>query len=63
MNVVTESQELADLGVLCASIGKPPDPELVKRVRERARQVRERVFREQGLLNVAVDLVRESRDE
>ena len=63
MIIATPSEQLADLDALCANFGKPQDPELVKRVRERAREVRERIFREKGLLDVAVDLVRETRDE
>ena len=63
MNTATFSESLADLEALCASVGKAQDPELVKRVQERAREVRERVYREQGLLDMAVDLVREARDE
>jgi hypothetical protein len=63
MKTATPSQALADLEALCQSYGKPQDPELVKRVQERAREVRERVYREKGLLDVAVDLIRETRDE
>jgi hypothetical protein len=63
MKTSTTSQALADLEALCVSLGKPQDPELVKRVQERGRQVRERVLREKGLLDVAVDLIRETRDE
>ena len=63
MKAATSSQALADLNALCLSLGKPQDPDLVKRAQERARQVRERVYREKGLLDVAVDLIREIRDE
>lgn len=63
MNTATSSAALADLQALCANLGKPQDPELVKRVQERAREVRGRVLREKGLLDVAVDLIRETRDE
>ena len=63
MSTAISSEALADLEALCASLGKPQDPQLVKRVQERARELRERVFREKGLLDVAVDLVRETRDE
>jgi hypothetical protein len=63
MKTPTASQALADLEALCVSFGKPQDPELVKRVQERAREVRERVLRDKGLLDVAVDLIRETRDE
>jgi hypothetical protein len=38
MKTATPSPALADLEALCLSFGKPQDPELVKRVQERARQ-------------------------
>jgi hypothetical protein len=63
MKTATPSEALADLEALCVGIGRPQDAELVKRVQERARQVREREYREKGLLDVAVDLIREIRDE
>jgi hypothetical protein len=63
MNTATSSEALADLEALCGNVGKPLDPDLVKRVQERARAVRERVYREKRLLDVAVDLIRETRDE
>ena len=63
MKTAISSQALADLEALCLSFGKPQDPDLVKRVQERALAVRERVYREKGLLDVAVDLIRETRDE
>jgi hypothetical protein len=52
MNRTTPSEALADLEALCANLGKTQDPELV-----------ERVYREKGWLDVAVDLIRETRDE
>ena len=42
---------------------RPVDPEVSKRVRERAEKIREELFRKHGLLNVAVDLIREAREE
>ena len=43
--------------------GTPLDPEISRRVRERSRQATEEVRRRLGIVNVAVDLVRQSRDE
>ncbi len=56
---------ITDLDAAHAAIaaGKPLDPVIKKRVHERAEKVREEVRRNHGLLNVAVDLVREIRDE
>jgi hypothetical protein len=42
--------------------GRRPDPEVSKRVRERAEKARQEMLRERGLLNIAVDLIRETRD-
>lgn len=43
--------------------GKPLDPEVVRRVRERSQRATEDVRRRLGTVNVAVDLVRQARDE
>lgn len=55
----------ADLEAVAAAVaaGRRPDAELVRRVRERARKATEAVRRRCGELNVAVDLIRETRDE
>ncbi len=56
---------LADLAEVLrqAARGKVTDPELIRRVTERAEQARQEILREHGVLNVAVDLIREGRDE
>ena len=43
--------------------GKPLDPAVACRVRERGEKIRQEVFAKNGPLNVAVDLIREGRDE
>jgi hypothetical protein len=55
----------ADLDAILKALaaGQKPDPELVRRASERADQAREEVFKRNGVLNVAVDLIREGRDE
>jgi hypothetical protein len=45
------------------SSGKPLDPEVERRVRERSRQIRQKLRDRHGIMNVAVDLIREVRDE
>lgn len=40
-----------------------PDPEVARRVHERAEKIREDIRRRHGVLNVVVDLVREGRNE
>ena len=39
------------------------DPEFEARVHAEAEEIREKIFQQHGLLNVAVDLIREGRDE
>jgi hypothetical protein len=46
-----------------ALTGKPLDPEVARRVRERSERATDELRRRYGTLNVAVDLIRESRDE
>jgi len=43
--------------------GKPVDPEAARRVHERAQQIRREILEKHGVLDVAVDLIRETRDE
>jgi hypothetical protein len=42
--------------------GKPLDPETYARIRERGERITEEVRRKHGILNIAVDLIREARD-
>ena len=63
MNKTMSSEALVDLEAICARLGEPQDDKLVERVQERSREVRERLFREKGVLDVAVDLIRETREE
>ena len=39
------------------------DPEAMRRARERMDRLREEIFQKFGILNIAVELVREARDE
>jgi len=43
--------------------GKPVDPEIAKRIHEKARTIKDRVFREQGLVDLGVPAIREFRGE
>jgi hypothetical protein len=55
---------LADMeAAVAAAAGKPIDPQVARRIRERAVQATEEVRRRHGVLNIAVDLIRETRDE
>lgn len=39
-----------------------PDPAVTNGVRERAEKIRQEIFQKHGLLDIAVDLIREARD-
>ncbi len=56
---------VADLEEVCrqAASGGVPDPELLQRVRERSARVQEELRQKYGEMNVAVDLLREIRDQ
>ncbi len=43
--------------------GKPVDPDAARRVHERAQQIRREILAKHGVLDVAVGLIRETRDE
>jgi hypothetical protein len=43
--------------------GQPLDPEVARRVAERARKIRQEILAKHGVVNVAVDLLREAREE
>jgi hypothetical protein len=43
--------------------GKPMDPEIATRIHDKARKIRERVFQEHGLVDIAVPAIREFRGE
>jgi hypothetical protein len=59
-------QELADMEEVCRLISegrRVTDPALRQRISERSEQVMQEMFDQHGTTNVAVDLIREVRDE
>jgi hypothetical protein len=62
MATATEQSDHEEI-VRAAAERRRVDPEVSKRVRERAEKVREEILRTHGILNVAVDLIREAREE
>ncbi len=66
MNMLERPSPQSDLEVVCRMIAegrKVTDPDLLNRLRERSEQATRGVLGRHGLLDVAVDLIRESRDE
>ena len=55
---------LADMQAVAEALdsGERLDPDLVRRVQERAQQAREEVVRAFGVQDIGVDLIREARD-
>jgi hypothetical protein len=56
----------SDLEEVCRLIAageKVTDPELLKRIQQRSEEATSEVIERHGILNVAVDLIREGRDE
>ena len=43
--------------------GLPLDPAIARRVQERACAIRQEILKKHGIVNVSVDLIRETRDE
>lgn len=43
--------------------GVPLDPEVYRRIRERQEAITEKLRKENGEMNIAVDLIRDVRDE
>ena len=41
--------------------GRRLDPEIARRVHERAKTIRQEILQRHGIINVAVDLIRETR--
>lgn len=66
MATIDKPSPQADMEEVCRLMAegkKVTDPELLKRIQERSEQASREVFEKHGLLNVAVDLIREGRDE
>jgi hypothetical protein len=58
-DVLDDMQAVAD----AAATGRPVDPEVARRVRERSDKVQEQLRNRYGLREIAVDLIRECREE
>ena len=64
MSTIHSQQESdAQAVIQHATTRKPLDPEVRRRVRERADQITERLRQQYGERNLAVDLIRSIRDE
>jgi hypothetical protein len=60
------ADEMADMEEVCRLIAegkRVTDPALRKRIYERSEQVRRAMLERHGMTNIAVDLIREARDE
>jgi DNA-binding NarL/FixJ family response regulator len=58
-DVMADAQAVAD-----AIAGRQPlDPEVARRVRERSERIQEKLLKEYGMREIAVDLIRQGREE
>ena len=46
-----------------AAAGRPVDPEVAKRVRERSERIQQQLLARFGVRDIAVDLIRQGREE
>lgn len=64
MNMKTIEQSPETRAVIKSlETGKPIDPEIAARIHEKARKIKERVLREQGVVDIGVPAIREFRGE
>jgi len=59
VDALADMQAVAD----AAAAGKPVDPDVARRIRERSEKVQEELVRRYGIREIAVDLIRRGRDE
>jgi hypothetical protein len=60
------ADEMADMEEVCRLISegkRVTDPALRKRIHERSERVRREMLEKHGMTDIAVDLIREARDE
>jgi len=64
-SIGTDPQVLADLDAVIKRIttGRPLDPKSRRRIRGRAERITEQIRKKHGELDIAVQLIRETRDE
>jgi hypothetical protein len=58
-DVLDDMQAVAD----AVAAGRPVAPEVAKRVRERSERVQEQLLHQYGVREIAVDLIRQGREE
>ncbi len=66
MTTVDKQSPQADLEEVCRLVSegkRVTDPDLLKRIQGRSEQATREVFEKHGILDVAVELIREGRDE
>ena len=58
-DVLCDMQAVAD----AVAAGRPVPPEVARRVRERSEKAQEQLLRQYGVREIAVDLIRQGREE
>jgi hypothetical protein len=61
----TPPDVLADMKAVADALaaGRPVPPEVARRVRERSQKAQEQMLRQYGVRQIAVDLIRQGREE
>lgn len=59
----TQTADLLEEVLKHIHTGGVKDPELLRRIQEQSAAVQEDIFQKHGVLDIAVELIRETRDE
>jgi hypothetical protein len=64
MSTIEEDIAADDQAVIDHAMGRQPlDPEIARRIQERAARITEEIRRQHGVQELAVELIRHARDE
>lgn len=63
MEMKTTQQTETEMLLEHAMTGKPLDPEVYRKIKERGRAITEQIRQQFGVRDIAADLIRESREE
>jgi hypothetical protein len=63
LDVTPEDEEATRAVIEKLMTGKPLDPAIERRIRERGERIAQEILEKHGVQNIAVELIREVRDE
>jgi hypothetical protein len=59
LDILDDMQAVGD----AVAAGRPVEPDVAKRVRERSEKIQEQLLNQHGVREIAVDLIRQGREE